>query len=78
MMRITDGDRVALVVDTPDGPNVIEHTRTEIKLPRKQSVKERVSSKASVEGAAGSDVGNVAEFEMPVVPKVQEPEEPDE
>jgi len=78
MMRITDGDRVAFVVDTPDDPHVIENTRTEIKLPRKQSVKKLVSSKASVEGAAGSDVGNVADFEMPIVPEVEEPEEPDE
>jgi len=66
-----------VVVGTPDDPHVIEYTRTEIKLPRKQSVKQ-VSSKASVEGAAGSDVGNVADFEMPVVPEVEEPEEPDE
>ena len=78
MMRITDGDRVAFVVGTPDDPHVIEYTRTEIKLPRKQSVKKGVSSKASVEGAAGSDVGNVADFAMPVVPEVEEPEEPDE
>ena len=77
-MRITDGDRVAFVVGTPDDPHVIEYTRTEIKLPRKQSVKKGVSSKASVEGAAGSDVGNVADFAMPVVPEVEEPEEPDE
>ena len=78
MMRIVDGDRVALVVDTPDGPNVVEYTRTEIKLPPKQSFKKGVSSKASVEGAAGSGIGNVADVEMPVVPEVEEPEEPDE
>ncbi len=78
MMRIVDGQHVVAVVDTPEGPEVFEYTRTLIPLPTtevnlpKNNKKTASSMASAVETTAGGiDVGIVEDLELPPVPEVE-------